>query len=157
MRKILIPTDFQLSSIVLLKYVLQKLEQEQIAITFLYGHQFNKGIQSLLFFDEKSTIEAAKTKEFNDGLEILLNKYRNNILKVDFDVFTGFTKNAFLNYYNANNTSDIYILENYQMIFNKKTGCDIRLFLKDHPTTKKIEIAEIKKDTKESLIQLFTL
>lgn len=158
MKKILIPTDFQIGSVLLLKEILQNLNNEKVSVTFLYGHQLTPSINGLLFFKEHEIIENAITKDFRDSLEIIQNKYTTSIENIQYELFTGFTTHAFHNYLSTKDFDTIYLIKNYKMKFKKSSGKSIIPFIhtKDNNKVCFIELMHEVKSESPMITALFT-
>jgi len=95
MRKtILIPTDFTITPLLLLKHAAATSAVE-LDVIFLYSTPLPDSITDLLFYSPKKILEAAVTKEFNEACAIMQNKYPKKIHSIRFELFHGRSKGAF--------------------------------------------------------------
>lgn len=145
MQKILIPTDFQMSSLFMLKTILsEKKENESLECTFVVGHYLSDSITSLLFYDPKKIVEQFMHPGFLEGLEIVLNKHSNKQIQIKYDVFTGLTHNSFKNFIRAKAFDCAYIIDNYKMKFGKSSGMDFSKFLFKQPSLLNVQKVALK-------------
>ena len=108
MKKILVPTDFTIQSLSLLKKVISS-QTEKINIVLIYSAPISSSITELLFFSKKQQIEMLQEEKFNEALEILGNKHARIINSISTDLYHGYTKNAFENYIKANKIDEAYV------------------------------------------------
>jgi len=95
MRKtILIPTDFTITPLLLLKHTAAQ-AATPLDVVFLYCTTLPDSITDLLFYSPKNIIEAAMTTAFSEGCAVIQNKYPEKILSVRFELFHGRNASAF--------------------------------------------------------------
>ncbi|HEY5748889.1 MAG TPA: hypothetical protein VIU12_22620 [Chryseolinea sp.] len=95
MRKtILIPTDFTITPLLLLKHAAATSEEE-LDVIFLYCTSLPDSITELLFYSPKRILETAVTKEFSEACAVMQNKYPKKIHSIRFELFHGRSKDAF--------------------------------------------------------------
>lgn len=95
MRKtILIPTDFTITPLLLLKNVAATSAVE-LDVIFLYCTSLPDSITDLLFYSPKKIIEAAVTTAFSEGCAVIQNKYPEKIQNIRFEVFHARSVDAF--------------------------------------------------------------
>ncbi|MCW5906797.1 MAG: hypothetical protein KIS94_02975 [Chitinophagales bacterium] len=113
-KRILIPTDFSVSSLNVLKTVLgSNLHGEKYDIILLHGIRMNDSISDLLFFSKNNLLRSVSNPEFDHALMVLKNKYASSIQNIRSDVFTGYNQSAFNSYLEANRIDEAYVSENY--------------------------------------------
>jgi hypothetical protein len=118
-KTILIPTDFSSESLHLIKGAISENEGEKLNIILLYAANNSNSITDLLFFNKKRSLEDAKSEQFQEGCDIILNKYSSIINSFRTELFTGFTQNAFENFIDANQIDEAYIPRNYEFKMKK--------------------------------------
>lgn len=129
-KNILIPTDFTIESLNILKIVLSNLDENgRYNIILIHGVETTDSITEFLFFSKSKLIESISNEDFSEACEILKNKYSNIVNALRKDVFTGFTQNAFNNYLEANKVDEIFIPENYSMRMASGKSFDILPFI----------------------------
>lgn len=110
-RNILLPTDFSIESLRLLKESLRLTETGTVNIIMFHCLHLSDSIVDLLFQSRKNIIESLLTPDFEDGCKILKNKYNDRINSIGIELFFGGTQNAFTNFLDANNIDEVYILK----------------------------------------------
>jgi hypothetical protein len=126
MRKtILIPTDFKVESLGVLKDKLEKTERNgnvKFDIILLHGTYLNESMTDYYFFSKTKLIESLSNQDFEDACMIIKNKYASSINSFRKDVFAGFTQTAFDNYVEANRINQALLCANYEFdLFHKKS------------------------------------
>lgn len=98
-KKILIPTDFSIESLNVLKTFLQKdTTQEQYDVVLSCGYYLSESITDLLFFSKYKILRGLNTDAFMDAVSIIQNKYANALRSVNVDLFTGTSQAGFDDY-----------------------------------------------------------
>jgi len=145
MKKILIPTDFTVDSLVLLKNALNTCKGQKLDVVLAYGAHLDSAICDLLFYSKKNHIQKLTNKEFNEGKAILTNRYKDQINSLSIELFIGTTQSAFMSFVEGLNISQIYATHNNQDLqINQKTGfCLYKYF-------KKSDLDFVKLDYKTS-------
>lgn len=110
-KKILIPTDFGIESLNLLRIYLQnhELKNETIDVVFAHGYSMNDSINDLLFFSKNKTLERLVHQDFEDACHIINNKFASLIKNVRYELFTGYTQASFNNFLEGNSIDLILI------------------------------------------------
>lgn len=123
MRKtILIPTDFTVQSLNILKSVLSNNEAENtFDVILLHGLTLSDSIRDLLFFSKYKQIESLTTPEFEEAYEVIKNKYDSQISSLRIDLFTGYNVSAFNNYLEGNRVSEIFVSGKEPVFINKNS------------------------------------
>ncbi|MFN3918079.1 MAG: hypothetical protein ACK4K0_10090 [Flavobacteriales bacterium] len=130
-KTILIPIDFTIESLTIVKSALEQIEENQkVNIILLHGAYLTDFITDLLFFSKAKFVESKSTREFNEAIEILKNKYASQIDSIRKDVFTGSNQSAFNNYLEANNVDEAYIPKNYKFNRINKRSFDLIPYIK---------------------------
>lgn len=133
MRKtILVPTDFSVESLHVLKNVLSDSnEGDSFNVILLHGIYLNDSITDLMFFSERKMLKSLTNAEFEDACLIIKNKFDSKVNSIRKDLFTGFTQATFDNYVEANRIDEICISDNYSLVFNGKSSYDLGPFIKN--------------------------
>lgn len=117
-KKILIPTDFTLAPLLVLKnYVTRR--EEEIDVVFFYNTMLTDSITDLLFYSPKEKLREAVTKEFREGYTIMQNKYANKIHSINVEIFFGNTREAFSNFTKAQKVDEIVTASDYRFDHGK--------------------------------------
>ncbi len=132
MRKnILIPTDFTVESLHVVKSFLQQAKADsRYNIILLFGVHLNDSITDLLFFSKSRMIDNLSDENFNDACDIIKNKYASQLNVIRKDIFTGGGQAAFDHYLEANRIDEAYIPGNYSLSLKKKGSFDTIPFIK---------------------------
>jgi hypothetical protein len=147
-KTILIPTDYSVESLYLLKSVLANQSQDdKCNIILLHGVYSSGSITELLFYSKAKLVKSLSNESFNTACEIIKNKYASLINSFRIDVFSGYTQSAFDNYVEANKIDEAYIPENYQFKLNKKKSMDILPFIRKS----NLDLVEVDWQSDESL------
>ena len=109
MKTILIPTDFTVSSLNLVRDLLERLDNEEIHIILAHGVMLSSSISDLLFFSKEKLLAELNNNEFESAIHILYNKYQSKINRIQLDLVYSANTNYLNNYLEANNISKIYL------------------------------------------------
>lgn len=118
-KTILIPTDFTIESLHLVKQLMQADDTSRYKILFLHGIFRSDSITDLLFYSESKVIRSLVTKDFSEACTILKNKYGSRIVSDRIVLFSGTTQSAFQNFLEANSVDEIRVPKTYTF---KNTG-----------------------------------
>lgn len=134
MKRLLIPTDFSISSLNLVKSALEKLDNESHHITMVVGRESPNSITDLLFYSKEKALKDLMSNDFIDAIQLIQNRYSTKINSISFDILHSQNKNYIKNYISGNNF-DLLILPE-QLSFAKKTKQGFNLI----PLFKEMEI-----------------
>lgn len=137
--KILLPTDFSIDSLNVLKHYLQKSNKDTVLdVVLVHGQTLSDSISDLLFFSKYRILKELNIEHFEDAVKILQNKYDSKLRNVHIDIFTGHNQSAFENYLTGNKIDEIVLSEQLKYKPHNKKSFDITRFaLKaDTPVTK---------------------
>lgn len=131
MRKtILIPTDFTVQSLNVVKSALNKSNPEyRLDIVFVHGIYLSSSITDLLFFSKKEVLAELSNPDFEEACAVIRNKFHLQINSIRKELFVGFNQAAFNNLLEANRIEEAYISANHQMNFGNKKSFDITPFI----------------------------
>lgn len=125
MRKtILIPTDFSIESLRLLRAAVQSADGDGIHVVFLHCTYQQDSIMSLLFFSKDSLIDSLTNEDYKDACRIIRNKYSSVIHSIRTEIFTGTTQAAFQNFLDGNKIDQSFIPKNYSLQLTNKNSFD---------------------------------
>lgn len=111
-KSVLMPTDFSIRSLHVMRYALEENPTSKLNIVLVTGMRISGSITELLFFSRKELIKKLQGEVFNEACQIIRNKYQSRISEVHFEIFTGMTQGAFSLFLEGNNIEHIYIPEN---------------------------------------------
>lgn len=112
---ILIPVDFNVECLNTLKLALRRNEERSNTIVLMYPYQGTTSITELMFNAPYKTLKTLRTKEFDDALAIIKNRFAKSIKRIKMELFTGHTKSAFEAFLEGNNVNEIYIPKTYKL------------------------------------------
>jgi len=109
-KTIVIPTDFTVKSLNVLKTVLnQNHNKEVLDVILLHSLSLTDSIRDLLFFSKHEQINALMNPEFEEAYEVIRNKFDSQISSLRIDLFTGYNLSAFNSYLEANKVEQIFV------------------------------------------------
>lgn len=129
-KTILIPTDFTVESLNLVKQSLIDHQDEKINIILVHCVNMSNTITDLLFFSKNKIIEKLSQESFQEGCSILINRFSDNINSFRKELFSGYNQSAFNNFIEANQIDKIYIPEEYEFKFNNEISENIMPYIK---------------------------
>ncbi len=130
-KTVLIPTDFSIASLNIVKnYLNQQPADVRLNIILLHGLHQTDSITSLLFYSKSRMLEELTGKDFNEACHVLKNKYASQIRTMRKDVFSGFTQAAFNQYAEANRIDEVCIPILYNPKFKSKNSFDLLPYIK---------------------------
>lgn len=152
MKTILIPTDFQVKSLRLVREVLQNNPDEELKIILAHGIYLSSSITDLLFFSKSKFINELVSEDFNTSCDLLRNTYESQLKGLHIDTFSGLTHSSFQNFLDAHQIEEIYYFNTKPFVAYSKKSFDLTPFIKKSKV-QQIEVkwnAEIKSSSKES-------
>lgn len=158
-KTVLLPTDFSIESLKLLREAINSVEIGSINIVFLHCIHLSDSIFDLLFFSKKEMIESLMSKDFNDACKIIRNKYTSKINSARVEIFTGTTQQAFNNFLEGNRVDEIIIPKNhaFKLVNRKSFNPDSYIKNSGLPTTEVEWKTSDKIPEKNSLAEIFLL
>lgn len=121
-KTILIPTDFTVNSLNMLKTILIQNEAKQtFNVILLHGMSLSDSIRDLLFFSKSKQIDSLTNPEFEEAYEVIRNKFDSQISSLRIDLFTGYNLSAFNNYLEGNKVEQIFISDKKPVLTNKNS------------------------------------
>ncbi|MBL7719454.1 MAG: hypothetical protein JNL72_11500 [Flavipsychrobacter sp.] len=156
MKKILIPTDFSISSLNVIHSVVEQFS-EPVEIVLFHGVYVANSISDLLFMSKKVT-STYITNDYNDACQVLKNKYSSQIKVMKTLFFYGNSPLAFNDFVEANNVDCIIYNDQHKYKETYKYSIDTIPFIrKSKFKTLALSVdAKAKKVTEEStLSELF--
>lgn len=125
-KKIIIPTDFSIDSLNIIKSVIGRSDPSiSYDIILLHGVHLSDSISELLFFSKENCIASLSNEEFNEACLVIKNKYDSQIRSIRKDIFTGSNQAAFENYLDANKVEIAFIPSHPVYQFNDKRSFDL--------------------------------
>lgn len=119
---ILIPTDFTVNSLNVVKSILAGSDaNQQFDVILLHGVASGDSIRDLLFYSKSQQIDLLINPEFEEACEVIKNKFDSQIHSLRIDLFSGHTKSAFNNYLEGNKVQHIFISEQKPVFSSKRS------------------------------------
>ncbi len=112
---VLIPTDFTIESLNLVKHALKVSEQQEVCVLFMYSCHLTDSITELIFYSPTKIISKATNSTFEEACNILISKYASQLSWIHTKLFHGINVNAFKNFAEANKISEVFIPKNYKL------------------------------------------
>lgn len=129
-KTILIPTDFSIESLNLFKHAAQEYQNESINVVFFHSIYTPFSITDLLFFSKRELIRELSTSDFHDACEIIAKKFESKIHSRRIEIFTGQNQQAFEQFLEANQVSEILIPKEYSFKLTDKRSVDPSAFIR---------------------------
>lgn len=114
-KRILVPVDFKVESLVTLKKALDVLEDTMVEATLLYAEHLNDSITELLFYSPKDKLEKTVPNVFHEALSIIRNRYENHLGGVCIEFFHGYGVGAMRNFIDANRIDMAFLPSGYRL------------------------------------------
>ncbi len=114
-KKILIPIDFRIESLITLKYALEERKQAKSNVILMYSAVSSDSISDLLFYNPAKIIGDLVSPQFNDGINIIKNTYESSLHSLIIELFHGLNRNAFLNFHEAHGIDLVYLPKDYNL------------------------------------------
>lgn len=158
-KKILVPTDFSVRSLEVVRRAIEQTGDQPLEIVLLHGANLSNSITDLLFFSKARLVKSLKTEEFREACDVLHNKYCNRIYSMYVDVITSNRNAYFRNYVEAAQIEEIYIPSKGILNFKYTKGFDTLPLLKKCKlpcTTINISILkEVHRRNEEPVLNVF--
>lgn len=139
-KTVLIPTDFTIQSLNILKTFLNQNPHNQYNIVLAHGLNIGDSIRDLLFFSKNKQVQDLSNDAFIEAFEVIKNKFGSQINSIKIDFFTGINQAAFNNFIEGNQIYQV-VDSNYKMTFSNRKSFDFsRYFNKCNAEITKIEI-----------------
>lgn len=131
-KTLLIPTDFTVKSLNLLKIALQKNanSEEKLRIILVHGLWMSSSITEMLFLSKKKLLEKLETPDFSASCKMLMGKYEHIIDQLSIDLFSGRNQGAFQNYLEGNKVDEAYLSPSYKFNLKNSSSFDLSPFLR---------------------------
>ncbi len=156
-KNVLIPTDFQMDSLNIIKKVVHDLKDGETAtITLLHGYYLTDSISDLLFHSKKDILNQIVPPSFYEGCDLLKNKYASQLSQVKIDLFHGLNKRAFKSYISSNRIDNVYIPVGLNNRKATKRSFDLAPYIhKCCENVSLVQFTEKQEENTESFSELF--
>ncbi|MFN3382766.1 hypothetical protein [Runella zeae] len=155
-KTILIPTDFSIESLMLLKRAIVNVEADELDIILMFSAYSPDSITELLFYSPKEMVDKLITDDFKEACSILQNKYSSKIASITIEVFHGESRSVFNHLVESRQIQEAFIPKKYSFRHHKNSF-DPLPFIRQSS----LQITEIewetnkKKPEKDSIAELF--
>ncbi|UCS91738.1 hypothetical protein KZP23_13390 [Echinicola marina] len=158
-KTILIPTDFSVKSLNIVKSALSINGDCELRILMVHGLELPDSMTDLLLFSKKKLLEELETDEFRASCQMLISKYDLNLIELSVDIFSGYNRRAFENYLEANEVDEIYALTDHEFSPKHKRSFDLMPFINKSSThlikVKWMSLGENFKQERDELSGIF--
>ncbi len=135
---ILIPTDFKLDSLELLKTFIQFQEGDAIEVILVHGIYLSNSISELLFFDESELKLEMAGRTFLKQLNNVQNELGSKVKSIRVAFYYGHTQSSFEYFTEANCVTKMIIPDNMEFDLSNRKSMDIRPFLRKSKVAKEL-------------------
>jgi hypothetical protein len=118
--KILIPTDLRVNSLNTLKGILENSGDSKTDILLIHPEFLSSSITELLFHSPQRRIHELKRSAFNEGLNILKNRFEEKMRFCRLELYHGHTPSSFNNLILARGITRIAIPASYEFCWGRK-------------------------------------
>ncbi|QNK62105.1 hypothetical protein H7F33_16350 [Pedobacter sp. PAMC26386] len=114
MKTILIPTDFNETSVYLSENILKNFKNEPVQIIFFHAYKLTDSISDLLMLSRRSAEYGQIPESFHKACYDFKKTHQEQIAGIGIEYFYGSTMAAFRNFAEANEVDYIYCPESYR-------------------------------------------
>ncbi|MBB5636214.1 hypothetical protein HDF26_003328 [Pedobacter cryoconitis] len=158
MKTILIPTDFNETSVYLTEDILKNFKSEPVKIIFFHAYKLTDSISDLLMLSRRSTEYGQIPESFHKACYDFKKKYAEKVSAVGIEYFYGSTMAAFRNFAEANEVDFIYCPVTYSFrpiskysinpdVFLNKSGIPVIDVVQDEPSVKTNKKIALEQET----------
>lgn len=142
-RSILIPTDFTVKSLKLVREIAETYASSSVRIVLVHGIQLSSSITDLLFYSKRKLIDSLQTEAFKNSCAMILNKYSSGIASITIEIFNGHNMASFENFIKGHGIDEACIPVNYTLKMKHARSFDLMPFLlKASIRTKQVDLME---------------
>lgn len=122
--KILIPTDFSIASLNLVKEAVEQSSDQKLDIILVYGVHLSSSISELLFFSKPKLLATLQSREFADACSLLKNKYLTKVRTIYPDLLMSNNAGYMKQYLEQEKIDQVYIPAHYKLVVPDKKYFD---------------------------------
>lgn len=126
--RILVPTDFSVRSLNLLKSAFENYEfknGQRVEVILICGYNPGDSIQNLLFFSKKHLISRLQRPEFNQACKLIKSRYESLIDSISIELLSSSNANYIKNYLESRNFPTVLAPKNFNWKFPEKSCFDV--------------------------------
>jgi hypothetical protein len=156
-KTILIPIDFTVASLNMLKLALEDAQHESVHVILMYSEFQSDSITDLLFYSETNIINEKMTPNFTEALEVIKNRFEKTLLSLNIKVFHAYNIHALNVFLKANRVDVLFLPKNYKLAEKNGAFDPVPLLRKSDIPAKELEWSEENfLSIKDQLHALFT-
>ncbi|MCD2448988.1 hypothetical protein GO003_001075 [Methylicorpusculum oleiharenae] len=121
-RTILIPTDFSVGSLNLVKQTIDSSNNNTLHFVLTHCLFLPDEPGELLYFSKTELIRSLKSREFNRACKTIRERYPAEKMRITSELFTGLNQTAFNHFIDANQIDEAVIPKQYQPTLNLKSS-----------------------------------
>lgn len=114
-QKVLIPTDFSIASLNLVKEAVEQSASDKLDIILVYGVHLSTSIHELLFFSKNKVVTELQSTEFTDACSLLKNKYHSKIRSINAELLISNNRNYVEQFLKHEKIDQIFIPTHYKL------------------------------------------
>lgn len=118
-RTILIPTDFSVESLNLVKHTIAKAGDEKLHFVLTYCMFLSDCPIDLLYFSKTELIKSLKNAEFKKACKALRNNHSSDKVLIRIELFTGLNQASFNAFIDGNEIDEAVIPKHYNPRLNR--------------------------------------
>lgn len=124
-KKIVVPNDFSIKPLILLKKILENNPEQNFDIMLLHGIYPPDCISDLLFYSKIRVIKEMENEEFVRACNLFKNSFRSRITAMYADVITSVRKDALDAFLEVNEIEEIYLPEGLEFTFRNNQSFNL--------------------------------
>ncbi len=125
MKHILIPTDFTIKSLKLIRAAVDRFPGEALHITLVHALEPDNSISGLLMMSKRLSVHQLCPQEFTEACEVLRNKYTSVVQRIKVEFYYGATKAYLRNFLEARNIDAVLLAKDYTLKKPSKSSKDL--------------------------------
>lgn len=153
-KNVLVPIDFHVESLNTLRFALTDLKHERLNVVLMYAEHLDSSISSLLFYSPIQKIKNLCNSKFKEGMQLIKNSHESCIHTLRIELFHGYNKRAFSNFYEANHIDCMYLPQGYELKLGKNGFNPLPLMKNENYSYKEVTW-ETEGNSSNELNQLF--
>ncbi|MBC8152497.1 MAG: hypothetical protein H7Z72_06265 [Bacteroidetes bacterium] len=119
-KTILVPTDFCVPSLNILRLALEEITEPRVNVVLLHCHTLDDSITERLFYSPARIIQDLMTDDFDEALSILRNRFENQIGELQIKLFHGHVQSVFDTLLDTLKIDAIYFSKSYRQHLSKR-------------------------------------
>jgi len=130
-KNLLIPTDFTIESLNVVKFVLNnRLDDRRFRVVLLHGVKMADAITDLLFFSKAKEFAALSNSDFEEACNVIKNKYASALAGLHTDLLVGDAQLLFDRYLRVHEIDEIFVPQHYKLRLPNRKSIDLMPFIR---------------------------